>query len=245
MKLSLTTFIFQIINFVLLAYILHRVLYRPIRRIMEKRKRLVMEDIDRALRMKEDAIAIKEKYEQLTGEAEEFRKKVLEKAVEHAEETRKLIMEKAVREAEAEKEKARAVIENERAEKTASLRKDAVEISSELAARLLAPLADEPLHKRLVELMVHDLEERPPAAPAHGKEGAKASVVSAYHLSDTEFRSIETLLKDYAGSSLSIEWQVNPELIAGVRIWLDGLVLDGSLKGQLAAFRERALKAVD
>lgn len=45
MKLNLTTFIFQIINFVLLAYILHRVLYKPIRAIMEKRKRLVMEDV--------------------------------------------------------------------------------------------------------------------------------------------------------------------------------------------------------
>jgi F-type H+-transporting ATPase subunit b len=79
MKLSLTTFIFQIINFVLLAYILHRVLYKPIRGIMEKRKRLVMEDIDRALRMKDDAIAIKERYGQLTAEAEVLRKKVMEK----------------------------------------------------------------------------------------------------------------------------------------------------------------------
>lgn len=245
MKLSLTTFIIQIVNFVLLAYILHRVLYKPIRGIMEKRKRLVMEDIDRALRMKEDAIAIKERYERLTGEAEVFRKKEMEKAVEQAEEAKKLIMEKAVREAEAEKEKARAVIENESSEKTASLRKDAVEISSELAARLLVPLADEALHKRLVELMVRELEERPPAGPVYGKDGAKASVVSAYHLSELEFQGIETLLKDYAGPSLSIEWKVDPDLIAGVRIWLDGLVLDGSLKGQLAAFRERALKAVD
>lgn len=195
--------------------------------------------------MKEDAITIKEKYERLTGEAEVFRKKEMEKAIEHAEETKKLIMEKAVREAEAEKEKARAVIENERIEKTASLRKNAVEISSELAARLLVPLADETLHKRLVELMLRELEERPPAAPAYDKDGAKASVVSAFHLNDPEFRSIETLLKDYGGPSLSIEWKVDPELIAGVRIWLDGLVFDGSLKGQLAAFRERALKAVD
>jgi F-type H+-transporting ATPase subunit b len=245
MKLSLTTFIIQIINFVLLAYILHRVLYRPIRRIMEKRKRLVMEDIDRALRMKDDAIAIKERYERLTGEAEILRKKEMEKAVEQAEEAKKLIMDRAVRESEAEKEKARAVIENERTEKTASLRKDAVEISSELAARLLTPLADEALHKRLVELMVRELEERPPATPGYGKDGAKASVVSAYKLSDSEFRGIETILKDYGGPSLTIEWKVDPELIAGVRIWLDGLVLDGSLKGQLAAFRERALKAVD
>ena len=68
MRFSITTFVIQIINFVLLSYILYRVLYRPLKNIMEKRRRLVMEDIDRAVRMKEDAIKIKEKYEKLMKE---------------------------------------------------------------------------------------------------------------------------------------------------------------------------------
>ena len=49
MKFSIATFVIQIVNFVLLSYILYRVLYRPLRNIMEKRRRLVMEDVDRAV----------------------------------------------------------------------------------------------------------------------------------------------------------------------------------------------------
>jgi F-type H+-transporting ATPase subunit b len=240
MKFSIVTFIIQIVNFALLAYILYRVLYKPLRNIMEKRRRLVMEDIDKAVRMKEEAVGIKEKYEKLVKETEALKKKEMEHAVEQAEEARKAIMERAVREADEEKEKASAVIENERSEMMEKLRMGAVDVSALLAARLLSPLADESLHRKLTELMLKELEERPPAIPERGSEGSRAVVASAYALNNSEAGSLEALLKDYVGPAVVIEYKVEPELIGGVRLWVDGLVLDGSLKGQLAAFKERA-----
>jgi F-type H+-transporting ATPase subunit b len=242
MKFSITTFIIQVINFVLLSYILYRVLYRPLRNIMEKRRRLVMEDIDRAVRMKEDAINIKEKYEGLVKEVDNLRKREMEKAVEKAEEAKAAILERAAREARQEKEKAAAVIENQHREMMAKLQADAALVSAELASRLLSSLADEALHKKLVAMMLRELEEHPPAVPERGVEGVKAVVSSAYPLAGPDSDSLDTLLKDYIGPAVVIERKVEPELIAGVRLWLDGYVLDGSLKGQLAAFRERALE---
>ena len=154
MKFNITTFVIQIINFVLLSYILYRVLYKPLRNIMEKRRRLVMEDIDRAVRMKEDAVKIKEKYEKLMKEIDGFGKKEMEKAVGQGEEAKAAILERASREAREEKEKAAAVIENERREMMSSLKTDAAEISAELASRLLSSLADASLHRKLVEMML-------------------------------------------------------------------------------------------
>ena len=69
-------------------------------------------------------------------------------------------------------------------------------------------------------------------------------MASAYALDESESRSMETLLKDYVGLRVAIEQKVEPELIAGVRLWLDGHVLDGSIKGQLAAFKDRALEGL-
>jgi F-type H+-transporting ATPase subunit b len=245
MKFSITTFIIQIINFVLLSYILYRVLYRPLRNIMEKRKRLVMEDIDRAVRMKEDAIGIKEKYEKLMKEMAALKNRELEKAVEQAEEAKQAILERAAREAREEKEKAAAVIENERTEMMAALKTGIAEVSAELASRLLEPLADEALHRKLTEMMLRELEEHPPAVPEKSGEGVKAVVLSAYALSGPEHSSIESMLKDYMGPTVSIEHKVDPELIAGVRLWLDGNVFDGSLKGHLGAFKERAIAGLE
>ena len=244
MKFSITTFVIQIINFVLLSYILYRVLYKPLRNIMEKRRRLVMEDIDRALRMKEDAVKLKEKYEKLMKEIDSFEKKEMEKAVGQGEEAKAAILERAAREAREEKEKATAVIENERREMMSALKVDAAEISAELASRLLSSLADVALHRKLVEMMLKELEEHPPALADRPGEVAKAVVASAYALDESESRSMETLLKDYVGPRVDIERKVEPELIAGVRLWLDGHVLDGSIKGQLAAFKDRALEGL-
>ena len=245
MKFSITTFIIQIINFVLLSYILYRVLYKPLRNIMEKRKRLVMDDIDRAVRMKEDAVNIKEKYEKLMGEMEALKKRELEKAVEQGEEAKQAILERATREAREEKEKPAAVIENERREMMVALKSGVAQVSADLASRLLSPLADEALHRKLTEMMLRELEEHPPALPEKSGEGVKAVVVSAYALSGPESQGIESMLKDYMGPTVSIEHKVEPDLIAGVRLWLDGHVLDGSLKGQLGAFKERALEGLE
>ena len=57
-----------------------------------------------------------------------------------------------------------------------SLKTDAAEISAELASRLLSSLADEALHRKLVEMMLKELEEHPPSLAGRPGEGAKAVV---------------------------------------------------------------------
>ncbi|HEY3347749.1 MAG TPA: F0F1 ATP synthase subunit delta [Nitrospirota bacterium] len=243
MKINITTFIIQLINFALLSYVLQRVLYKPLKAIMEKRKRLVMADIDRALRMKEDAVKMKERYEKLLADIEVARKRELEKAIEEAEETRRVILEGAMREAAAEKEKAAAVIENDRHEMMAALRESSAGISVELATRLLMPLADEALHTKLTDMMLKELEENPPVVCMRNNgDGARAICYSAYKLDGPCNKNFDSILKEFVGASARIEHKVEPELIAGVKLWLDGVVLDGSLRGQLDAFKENALE---
>ncbi|MGA2192505.1 MAG: F0F1 ATP synthase subunit delta [Nitrospirota bacterium] len=246
MKINITTFIIQIINFAVMAYILYKVLYKPLREIMEKRKRLVMADVDRALGLKEDAIKIKETYERLTKEAEGFSKKLVEKAVEEAEETKRKILEEAAREAAAEKEKAAAVIENEHKEMLAALKVEAADVSAELAIRLLAPVADESLNKKLAALMFKELEEHLPITTQRkNRDGVKAVCATAFCLDREDCLCLESILHEYMGPGVKIEHKVEPELIAGLRLWLDGMVFDGSLKGQLAAFRQNAIGGLE
>ncbi len=245
MKFSIETFVIQIINFVLLAWILYRVLYKPLRNIMEKRRRLVMDDVDRAIRMKEDAVSLKERYEALMAGIEEFKRSEMERAVKEAEEAKREIIDTAKRDAFQEKEKAVAVIDSERAEMMRKVIVDAAGISTGLAARLMEPLADETLHKKLVRMLADELERHPPARPQGAAGAGRAAVSSAYPLDQGERGELESLLSEHLGPELSIEHTIDAGLVAGVRLWIDGQVLDASLKGQLAYFRERALAAME
>lgn len=245
MKFDVQTFVIQIINFTLLAWILYRVLYRPLKNIMDKRRRLVMDDVDRAIRTKEEAVSLKERYERLMAGIEEFKRTEMERAVKEAEEAKREIIDAAKREAFQEKEKATAIIGSERAEMMGRVIEDAAEISAGLAARLMEPLADEDLHKKLVRMMADELERHPPARPQGAARAGKATVSSAYPLAPGERRELESLLGEQFGPELRIEHAHDPGLMAGVRLWVDGQVMDASLKGQLAYFRERALAAME
>ncbi|HEX9860200.1 MAG TPA: F0F1 ATP synthase subunit delta [Nitrospirota bacterium] len=245
MKFSITTFVIQVINFALLTFILYRVLYKPLKAIMDKRRRLVMESVDRALVMKEDAVRLKEKYEALMQGVESFRVSETERVVREAEEAKKQILDTARKEAREEKEKAAAVVEYERSGMMEQVKSETAKVSSGLAANLLRPLADVHMHRKLMRMMMEELEFRPPAPPAGGREGGKAVVSSAYELSQVEKMEIESLLKEHLGQSLVVEQRLEPELIAGVKIWAEGQVLDGSIAGQLAGFRERAVREME
>lgn len=242
MEFSLTTFIIQLINFALLVYILRRVLYRPLRNIMDKRRRLVMESVDKAMVMKEDAVRLKEKYEKLTAELEAFKVSEMERAVKEAEEAKNKILDTARKDALEEKQKAAAVIEYERSEMMQEVKAASAEISAGIAARLVGPLADENLHRKLFRVMMDELESRPPAPSGRGGTAGKAVAGSAYALTNSERTELESLLREHLGQELEVEHKVDPSLVAGLRLWVEGQVFDGSVAGQLSAFRERALK---
>ena len=62
MKFDIWTFTFQIINFVVLLFILKRLLYKPIREILRKRRELVEKIIEDAEKTKKEALELKAEH---------------------------------------------------------------------------------------------------------------------------------------------------------------------------------------
>jgi F-type H+-transporting ATPase subunit b len=98
-KFDIWTFLFQIINFVVLLFILKRLLYKPIREIMEKRRGLIEKTVEGAERAKKEALELKEKHQEELKNLSELRIQMLEKVKEEAETERKKVMSEAEKEA--------------------------------------------------------------------------------------------------------------------------------------------------
>jgi F-type H+-transporting ATPase subunit b len=98
-KFDIWTFLFQIINFVVLLFILKRLLYKPIREIMEKRRGLIEKTVEDAERAKKEALELKEKHQEELKNLSELRIQMLEKVKEEAETERKKVMSEAEKEA--------------------------------------------------------------------------------------------------------------------------------------------------
>jgi len=71
---------------------------------------------------------------------------------------------------------------------------------------------------------------------------SRAKVTSATVLSEEAVESIKASLEKATGGSVSVEIEVDPELIGGVVARVGDLVLDGSVRTQLASIRKNLMK---
>ena len=71
---------------------------------------------------------------------------------------------------------------------------------------------------------------------------SRAKVTSAIPLTEEAVESIKASLEKTVGQSIVVETEVDPELIGGVIARVGDLVLDGSVRTQLASIKETLIK---
>jgi F-type H+-transporting ATPase subunit delta len=70
---------------------------------------------------------------------------------------------------------------------------------------------------------------------------AKVEVSTAAELAPEDAAALGSVLEKYLGRRVVMQVVLDPSLIAGVRVRVDGRVLDASLKARLAALGEQLL----
>ena len=88
MKFNIWTFLFQVINFVVLLFILKKLLYKPVKEIMEKRRGLIEKTIGDAERTKKEALELKEQQQQEVNRLKALQPQMIENVKKEAAEER-------------------------------------------------------------------------------------------------------------------------------------------------------------
>lgn len=71
------------------------------------------------------------------------------------------------------------------------------------------------------------------------KHISRADVISAMPLTDAQLKAIKEKLEKKTGHAVDVVTRISPELIGGVRVYIDGELLDGSVRGRIDAIREK------
>ncbi len=243
MRFDFWTFSFQVINFIVLLFILKGLLYKPVREMIEKRRELSRKMVEDAETMKKEALSMKEAQEREMKTIQDTKEELVERAREEAEGERKRLMLDAQKGAQALIEKERALFETEKRRAGEELNDAAARLVETFAVSLLKSISPEEVHKSIWRNLYKEAGQIAKGIPAaQGPSGSSSAQVelavrTAWPIGESELEKfIGTLQPLVPGVRLLAMEVPDKDLIAGVSIKAGDKVYDFSLAGQIEAF---------
>jgi F-type H+-transporting ATPase subunit b len=237
MTFNIWTFLFEVVNFLVLAYILHRLLYRPLREAVERR-RMAHEQAQaeaQESRQKADVFLLQLKTQ--LAEVDRVRQETIRQAHEQALADRKKLLDEASSTVQARQEAARTALAREREETLRALHEEIVNQAVELSRRLLHEAADSTLEEQLANRLAETLEQLPEtdrqAVRRDWNPQSGAVLEAARDVDGQALERLSTAVAALVGQPTSVKIEPRTSLIAGLRLRLGGRVWDASVDGQL------------
>lgn len=241
MQIDATTFALEIINFLILLWLLRRFFFRPVREAIARRQSAVAATLAQAQAQADAARGLQVQYENRMKDWDRERESARTSlAAELAAERDKQLA--ALRAAlDAERAKQQAVQERRQQEQCRVQETRAAEQGLQLAAQLLERLSGPELDARIAEVVIDDLAALDPEQKARlvdaAQSGASLDICSAHPLPDARYTQLRDALGIHLGTKTHAIRRVDPELLGGLRIALGPWVLQASLADEFAHFR--------
>jgi F-type H+-transporting ATPase subunit b len=241
-ELSWSTFVLEIINFLVLVWILKRFLYQPVLDVIARRRKSVEDELAEARKTETEAQALKEQYAGRLKAWEQEKSEAREALTQELDQERSKRLAELDNALEQEREKARIANERSRAEAERALAQQALQQGATFAGRLLDQGAGPELEARLLDLLVDSLENLPEDQRKRLREqwadpSQAIEVSSAYALSAEQRQRLGTALATLLEGG-DFRYRVDESLVAGLNIEVGSWELGMNLRDELKGFVE-------
>ncbi|MEJ2307760.1 MAG: F0F1 ATP synthase subunit delta [Gammaproteobacteria bacterium] len=243
MELNWSTFILEIINFLVLVWILKRFLYKPVLDVIARRRAGIEKTLSDARKLHDDAERLQQEYEGRLAEWEKERQQARETLAHELEEERSRRMETLQQDLEQQKRKVEVAEKQRQADAMRRNEETALLQGARFAARLLELGSGPQTQSRLVEIALDGLAALPDERLARLRKNfdtATESVIvtSAYPLPDEQRERLSRLMETLLGAGVTLRFEQQSELLAGVRIMIGAWTLAANLQDELKGFAE-------
>lgn len=241
MNLDWTTFVLEIINFLILVWILKRFLYQPILGVVAKRRADIDKSLSDALQIRNEADELKSKNEQYLTEWEakkEAAQAQLNTELASIRESKLAELEIRINE---EAERRRVLAERNRHEFERLMEEKGIAQGVTFTSKLLSRLASPELENRLYIVLMEDLQglrqqDKHVIAVAAEEPGLQIKIQSTFSLDASKRGELTRSLHEVTGKTLPVVFNTNPELISGFQIDIGSWILHANLRDELKSF---------
>ena len=234
------TVVAQVINFLILVWLLKRFLYRPILAAIDAREQRIAAKIADADAKEIEAQKQREEYQQKNEAFDQQRNAHMNEVLEAANAKRAQLLDAARQESEDLRGRMELALRNEQLSLNEELRRRTHEEVFAIARKTLSDLAATSLEQRMTEIFLDRLRGLTTAQITELKSAFKTSsdallVRTAFKLSEQQCAAIVTVIAEILGKQKQVEFDVVPELVSGIEISSDGRKIAWSIADYLGS----------
>jgi F-type H+-transporting ATPase subunit b len=159
-QLSLYDLIWTIINFLIMVFVLYKLLYNPVLQILDARKKEIQQNYDRAELAKAEALQLKEEYTAAMQDSRQEAQEIITGAKKLAETSREEIIQEAKQEALRLTKKAREEINQEKDRAKAELRDEVSALAVMAAGKVLEKTLRAEDHEQMIRQFVQEVGDK-------------------------------------------------------------------------------------
>jgi F-type H+-transporting ATPase subunit b len=241
LKINLSTLLLQVANFLIMAFIITRFIFKPLKEVLDKRASRVTKAVDEAEKAAREAEGLKLEYEKKRDNIDAEIVALKNEARIVIDETRQQMLQEAYEEIEAMRARTQEEIEQQRADALRLHRSKIGELVATLVQRMMEDILNPEVHRAYLNAFLDQL--RSVQLDGHistsGEEAVSAELITATPLAQEDKTRIVTALETVASQPLDLAFRVDAGLIAGAMIRLGDMLIDGSLQGQIQQLRSR------
>ena len=224
----------QVLNFLILAWLLKRFLYRPILDAIDARERRIASELADADARKAEAAKERTTFEEKNASFDKERASLLAQAAQAADTERQRLLDAARNEAAALSTKWQESLKAEAGELHQAISRQAQQEVFAIARKALGDLAGVTLEERIVAAFVERLralgdDEKKKLAGTLQKSVAPIVVRSTFDLPATQQAAIKASVHDALGTDVDLVFQTSPDLVSGIELSTDGQKLEWSI----------------
>lgn len=240
MQISWFTVIAQMINFLILVWLLKKFLYTPVLKMIDEREKTIADRFNKADIAVKQAKEEREKFEVKNSEFDAQKQELLEKAKSDAQKEKQKILDKARVDQLELKKKLGESFNSEKQSLKKKLSRAIRGETFEITKKIIEDLADITIEKQIINVFIERLDklsedEKKKIRSASGTKDMVISIQTAYKLREEQRKQIEEKLSSLIDRSVKFEYNVDAQLLGGVELIISdykiGWSIDQYIKG--------------
>ncbi len=245
MQIDWLTVIAQIVNFLILVWLLKHFLYQPVISAMDRREQRIAERLQQAESREQIALNTTQDYENKLVALKQDGDTLMAKAREKAEAERQQLLTEARGEVSEKRSHWQRQVNEEKQRFLSRLKLQAAGSIQAIARQALADLADAELEEQIIQAFILQLQllaiesRNDIAAAATDTQSQPVRLTTSFKLDSTLRGRLTRAIHEHIADDIKIIYEEAPELLCGIELTVSGHRLSWSMADYLETLEQR------